>query len=284
MPTPTENLPTQLGDDAPPPPPADTSVTVLDTRDVARMEGLGAGDSAYHAALLDRETADAAFARLQHGAEIAYQQWHAMPRRNKPQAPLHPLRRIKVAMANPDPATDRVPHYRFPVNNQHQHGVTTPMSPTVQAVADRVFAATGVRFNHAVVLLYRGAEDCIGFHKDKVLDLDAEAPIVSVSLGAVRTYVWRDDIFAPTKQTELRLQHGAMLVLGPQTNASLYHSVRKPTATELEAEPGLIDGVRVSLTFRKVATFVDADGRLHGQGAEYPSLNWPEALRGLHRL
>ena len=141
-----------------------------------------------------------------------------------------------------------------------------------------------MRFNHAVVLLYRGADDCIGFHKDKLLDLDPAAPIVSVSLGAVRTYVWRDDMFEPKRQVELRLEHGSLLVLGPKTNAAMYHSVRKPTAEDLVRDPSLTTGARVSLTFRRVSTFVDADGCLHGQGAAYPELNWPTELRGAHRL
>ena len=96
-------------------------------------------------------------------------------------------------------------------------------------------------------------------------------------------YVWRDDMFTPTEQIELRLRHGSMLVLGPRTNEALYHSVRKPTAEELAADPSLA-GVRVSLTFRKVTTFVDADGSLHGQGAAYSDLTGPAELRGAQRL
>ncbi|MCA9708996.1 MAG: alpha-ketoglutarate-dependent dioxygenase AlkB [Myxococcales bacterium] len=260
-PTPHTLLPTMLGDDVAPVP-ASTPITVLDTAGGGTLRDLGAGDSHYHPALLDPALADHALDRLgRQGVEVTYQQWHAMPRRNKPPAALHPLRRIKLAMATPDPDTGWVPHYRFPVNDQRRHGVLVPMTPTVDRIKQRVEAATGVAFNHAVILLYRGADDCIGFHKDKRLDLDPRAPIVSVSLGAARTYAWRDDVFTPTAQIELRLQHGSMLVLGPRTNEVLYHSVRKPTPEELHADPSLA-GARVSLTFRKVATFVDADGRL----------------------
>ena len=286
MTTPTSHtlLPTMHGDDSVPVLPTSTPTTVLDTASGVELVELGAGDSRYHPALLDRALADLALQRLgQQGAEVRYQQWYAMPQRNKPRAALHPLRRIKLAMATPDPDTGWVPHYRFPVNDQRRHGVRVPMTPTVERIKERVEAATGVAFNHAVILLYRGADDCIGFHKDKLLDLDPQAPIVSVSLGAARSYVWRDDMFTPTEQIELRLRHGSMLVLGPRTNEALYHSVRKPTAEELAADP-LLAGVRVSLTFRKVTTFVDADGSLHGQGAAYSDLNWPAELRGAHRL
>lgn len=42
----------------------------------------------------------------------------------------------------------------------------------------------------------------IGFHKDKTLDLDEEAPIVSISLGRPgRPYILRDNIFQPTQQS-----------------------------------------------------------------------------------
>lgn len=273
-----------LGDDEAPALPGSTPIVVLDTSAGVELPALGAGDSRYRPALLDPAQADDALARLgSQGAEITYQQWYAMPRRNKPRAALHALRRVKIAMAEPDPQTGWIPHYRFPVNDQRRHGVLVPMSPTVRWIKDRVVAETGVAFNHAVILLYRGADDCIGFHKDKLLDLDPQAPIVSVSLGAARTYAWRDDLFAPTEQIELRLGHGSMLVLGPRTNEALHHSVRKPTAEELAADPSLA-GLRVSLTFRKVSTFVDAEGRLHGQGAAYQDLNWPAELRGTHRL
>lgn len=286
MDSPHTIVPTQIGDDVDPAPHATPDITIVDT--TAPHSGLGVGDSAYEPGLLDRDEADRALHALrpapEFGGEIDYQQWHAMPRKPGSRKPLHPLRRLKIAMATPDSATGRVPHYRFPVNDQRRHGVVVPMTPTVDAIRRRVEARTRVSFNHAVVLLYRGPDDCIGFHKDKLLDLDPQAPIVSVSLGAARTYVWRDDMFQPTRQIELRLGHGSLLVLGPKTNAAMYHSVRKPTADDLSKDPSLATGVRVSLTFRRVATFVDADGRLYGQGSAYPELNWPTELRGAHRL
>lgn len=276
-------IPTMLGDDSSNPPPPSLQPTLLDGEHL--LQAIGAGDSTYRPGLLSRAEADGALAALMpEGGEIEYQQWHAMPNRKKPDAALHPLRRLKIAMAKPHAETGQTPHYRFPVNNQHRHGVVTPMTPTVDAIRTRVEAATGVAFNHAVVLLYRDGNDCIGFHRDKMLDLDPKSPIVSVSLGAVRTYVLRDDIFNPTVQYELPLGHGSLLVLGPASNEALYHSVRTPSKEDLVRAPSLQAEVRISLTFRKVATFVDADGQLHGQGAEHASLNWPEALRGTHRL
>jgi alkylated DNA repair dioxygenase AlkB len=64
-------------------------------------------------------------------------------------------------------------HYRFPVNSQDHHDVFPfHISPTVSKIKEKLVALTGIPYNHAVVLLYRdGKDDCIGFHKDKTLDL-----------------------------------------------------------------------------------------------------------------
>jgi alkylated DNA repair dioxygenase AlkB len=126
------------------------------------------------------------------GCEIVYQQWYHMPGARKSQhKPLLPLKRIKVAMTVAEDAQGRWPLYRFPVNNQQRYGETRPMTPTVEKIRLQVEAALGNKwhFNHAVVLFYRGLDDCIGFHKDKTLDLTPGAPIVSVSLGCERVCV-----------------------------------------------------------------------------------------------
>jgi hypothetical protein len=266
-------VPTSLGDS---PPPTAALHTVVVAARATPTHDLGAGDSAYHPGIFTRAEADALLARLLPGGEIGYQQWHHMPDRKRLDRALRPLSRIKVAMAVPGD-DGLIPHYRFPVNDQHRHGVLAPMSPTVDAVRRRVEELTGERFNHAVALVYRGGEDSIGFHKDKLLDLDPAAPIVSVSLGAVRPLQLRDDIFKPTVQYELQFEHGAVFVLGPRTNAAYYHAIPR-------LDEGASTGARVSLTFRRALTFRDAAGRLHGQGERYQSLNWPTELHGIHRL
>jgi alkylated DNA repair dioxygenase AlkB len=266
-------IPTSLGDV---PAPAAALRTVSMASGAAPARGLGAGDSSYFPGVFLKEEADAMLARLMPGGEIPYQQWFHMPDPKHPRRALRPLSRIKVAMAVPD-ERGWVPHYRFPVNDQHRHGVIAPMTPTVDGVRRRVEALTGERFNHAVALVYRDGGDCIGFHKDKTLDLDPTAPIASVSLGAVRPLRLRDDIFTPTIEYELLFEHGAVFVLGPRSNTEFYHAIPRlegPSPT----------GPRVSLTFRRALTFRDAEGRLHGQGARYESLNWPAELKGLHRL
>lgn len=236
------------------------------------VPGLGAGDSAYVPGFVSDP--EALLARLGPGGEVPYQQWYHMPDPKKPHRALRPLRRIKAAMATAPDAQGRVPHYRFPVNDQCRYGVISPMTPAVEALRLAVEAWTGQSFNHAVVLAYRDGQDSIGFHKDKMLDLDPEGLIACVSLGAARPFVLRDDIFAPTREQEVLLEPGSLYVLGPRTNLELYHAV--------PATPSA--GLRVSVTFRRARTFRDPQGRIYGQGAEHQCLNWPEVLKGAHRL
>eukprot|EP00455_Lapot_gusevi_P053866 TRINITY_DN84_c0_g1_i1.p1 TRINITY_DN84_c0_g1~~TRINITY_DN84_c0_g1_i1.p1 ORF type:complete len:326 (+),score=151.67 TRINITY_DN84_c0_g1_i1:51-980(+) len=256
------------------------SKTIYDSS--TSLSGLGSGDTNLHVGFLSQEEADAAFQALQLGGEIEYQQWYHMPNAKRPNEPLQKLRRIKRALANPTPE-GLIPHYRFPVNDQNRYGVQTPMSPTIEAIRRRVEALTGIPFNHAVILLYRGGDDCIGFHKDKELDLVEGSPIVSISFGDARPYVLRDNIHQPKQEQEFLLPHGALLVLGAQSNNEFYHSVRQLTEDEKKLRADQHD-VRVSLTFRHVGTFRDAEGKLYGKGADYQTLNWPENLRGAHRL
>lgn len=280
-------LPTLRGDGETKPEPGEV-VTYLDSSH--SLLGLGAGDSELKVGFLTEEEADQTFERLQEGGEIAYQQWYHMPnvtksKRIKP-VPLAKLRRVKVAQALP--TTDGLmPHYRFPVNDQQRYGVSA-MSPTVAALCNRVNEATGWGFNHAVVLLYRGDQDCIGFHQDKTLDLAPGTPIASISLGAERPYVLKNKITQATEVVEFVLPHGGLLLLGAKSNAEYYHSVRELSETpplESMTRKYAQGKVRVSITFRVVATFRDPKTNvLTGQGASYQTLNWPHELRGIHRL
>ncbi|CAK9060867.1 Esterase AAEL000016, partial [Durusdinium trenchii] len=253
----------------------DATAAAIPTKHVAGdAEGLGVGDSRLLSSFLSEEEADRCFQRLLPGGEIEYQQWYHMPDRKKPQEALKRLQRTKVAMA--DRGDDGLtPWYRFPVNDQQRYGVL-PMSPTVKELCAKVNERTGFTFNHAVVLYYADGNECIGFHKDKTLDLDDLAPIVSISLGRPgRPYLLRDDIFKPTMQQEIFLTHGALLQLGPETNSHYYHAVRQTESAT---------GARVSVTFRRVLTYRTEAGEVLGRGAKYPTLNWPLELNGQHRL
>jgi alkylated DNA repair dioxygenase AlkB len=283
---------------------------------------LGEGDSyVVHGFLRNANDAFEALA----GGEIKYQQWYHMPDSRKEKSgkmeELRPLTRIKVAQA--DHLSDgKLPHYRFPVNNQSKYG-TTHFTPHVRMIRDNVQAWLDSNYftllhtslppqpcttstttcedssedeqqpttsdlsnklNHAVVLLYRGENDHIGLHKDKTLDLEDGVPICSISLGQTRTYILQNDMYNPTKRQEITLQHGDLFVLGPATNEKWYHSIRQMTEEEVAQSNGHV-GQRVSVTLRAVATRLDeTTNTLTGKGGEFQTLDWPEQLKGAHRI
>ena len=155
------------------------------------------------------------------------------------------------------------------------------MSPSIEAIRVKVNEFLGTKFNHAVVLLYRNGEDCIGYHKDKTLDLDEVSPIASISLGVPRLYTLRDRIHVPTVQQEFVLPHGALFALGRASNESFYHSIRP--ADLLHEHDALKTIARISITFRHVLTFRDPlTHQISGKGEQYQSPNWPEELQGRH--
>ncbi len=162
----------------------DSTAIKLDNENVAtNYNHIGSGDTYLINNFLSNDETAIAFQKLFNG-EIQYQQWHHMPDKKNG---LLPLSRLKVAMANTD-ADGWEPHYRFPVNNQEYHGVL-PISETIDSILKKLIEYTKIQFNHIVVLLYRDGNDCIGFHKDKTLDLSLLDPIASISLGQERTYM-----------------------------------------------------------------------------------------------
>jgi hypothetical protein len=312
------NIPLQLGDDDP------SLVSSAESENVKQiyqtenvlnnqLTDLGAGDTTLYTHFLSPEEAAELFHSLLQEQDFQFQQWYRMPSSGTAGTGggglLTPLRRVKIAMAKPED-DGQIPYFRFPVNNQSSHGLLTPMPPIIETIRQRLSTFLNCELNHAVVLLYRDDEDCIGYHKDKPLDLDDEAPIATVSLGFARTYSLRDRIHNPKRQQTFLLPSGSLLALGPQTNQQMFHSIlpirsldnlspQPPPVPSLSCEEeatstsssspdqrARVDDrsrARISLTFRRVVTFLDPLTReLRGKGAQFRSLDWPEELSGVH--
>ncbi|HJZ23687.1 MAG TPA: alpha-ketoglutarate-dependent dioxygenase AlkB [Candidatus Babeliales bacterium] len=227
---------------------------------------LGAGDIIVHKNFMSVDESKKLFEEIMQNVD--FQQWYHMP--NKDEDP-KPLKRIKRIMATPN-SDGNLPYYRFSVNDQSGHGVIA-IPAFMNDICQKINNMLGVELNHIVILLYRDGDDSIGFHKDKTLDLDENAPIVSLSLGGTRTYCLRDNNLKPTIHQEIDLENGTLLVLGPHTNENFYHAIKASDKTVMQ---------RISITFRKAVTFKRPDGTIIGKGDKYQTLNWPEELRGNH--
>ncbi|KAK5645077.1 hypothetical protein RI129_006377 [Pyrocoelia pectoralis] len=132
-------------------------------------------------------------------------------------------------------------------------GVTIPAKPWIEPlkiIRDLIFRLTKVEYNFVLVNRYRNGSDHIGEHRDGESDLDARAPIASVSLGQQRQFILKHADCRKKRSAKrdipkvtVELQHGSLLLMNPPTNQFWYHSLppRKNA-----------NGVRINLTFRKI--------------------------------
>lgn len=118
-----------------------------------------------------------------------------------------------------------------------------PLSPVLRDLTDEVAAAAGAPFNHVVLNLYRDGRDHIGMHADNERELGRDPVIGSLSLGARRRFVLKPKNRRLRKKRELRLLHGALIIMGGACQHTWYHGV--------PADPS-VDAPRINITFRQI--------------------------------
>ncbi|KAK7931596.1 hypothetical protein PG985_002308 [Apiospora marii] len=176
------------------------------------------------------------------------------------------------------------PIYRHPADESPP---LLPWTSTVKQIKDAVEQKVGHPLNHALIQFYRDGNDYISEHSDKTLDIAKGSYIVNVSLGAERTMIFRtkrlpkdkdttaalpEPSGSGTKRTAQRAQlpHNSMCQMGLQTNMRWLHAIRQDKRLDREktAEELAFGGARISLTFRKIGTFLDGESKcIWGQGA-----------------
>ncbi|KAF2839998.1 hypothetical protein M501DRAFT_1010235 [Patellaria atrata CBS 101060] len=169
-----------------------------------------------------------------------------------------------------------MPVYRHPSD---QSLPLLHLSPVVRKVRDQVETIVRHPVNHVLIQLYRSGQDYISEHSDKTLDIVRGSSIVNVSFGAQRTMRLRTKKSAKSKKPmdehsretqRVSMPHNSIFVLGPETNMRWLHGINadKRIADERSDAELAYSGMRISLTFRYIGTFLSADNRLiWGQGA-----------------
>lgn len=166
------------------------------------------------------------------------------------------------------------PLYRHPIDSgDDEPGALAAFTPTVariKATIEEVLSPC--RFNHCLIQLYRSGSDSISEHADKTLDIAQDSVIVNYSVGATRTLILRkkNEGGGGEEREETRrfaLSHNSLFVLSLEMNREYTHQIkqdkRAPRDKALEEM-----GVRISLTFRSIATFFNLQHKvLFGQGA-----------------
>ncbi|KAK0751358.1 hypothetical protein B0T18DRAFT_435753 [Schizothecium vesticola] len=262
-------------------------------------EPMCAGDTTIITNVLLPALAEVAFERLLH--EVS---WATMSHLGG-EVP----RRIAVQGAVDDEGN--MPVYRHPADESPP---LLPFTPTVLAIKAAAEKHLGHPLNHVLIQHYRSGNDYISEHSDKTLDVSPSSFIANVSLGAERTMLFRTkrppkdttttpkDTTTPPKDTttptniprdiqRAPLPHNSLCRMGLRTNARYLHAIRPDKRADRDKTPAQL-GPRISLTFRRIATFLDASQSLiWGQGAvaktraaARPVVNGqtPDAVRLLH--
>jgi len=175
-----------------------------------------------------------------------------------------------------------MPIYRHPADELPS---LLDFTPTVSMIRNHVEARVGHDVNHVLIQLYRNGTDYISEHSDKTLDIVPGTFIANVSFGAERTMVFRmkkplrggnpateTDMGVGSSRQSCRipLPHNSMCRVGLETNKKWLHGIRqdKRMAKEKTTAELAFQGARISLTFRKIGTFLDhPQHTMWGQGA-----------------
>jgi len=147
----------------------------------------------------------------------------------------HPLPRLTCWMADPGCA------YTY----SGLRNLPRPWTAAVARLRAMVEAEAGCRFNSLLLNLYRDGSDRMGWHADDEPELDPQAPIASLSLGATRSFQLRPRRTSPGERQRLSLElgDGDLLLMDPPTQRHWLHQL---PARRRVLEP------RLNLTFRVV--------------------------------
>ena len=177
-----------------------------------------------------------------------------------------------VTSTDPVPKTDEepsvMPKYSYPgwQNASMRSYRDMRTVPSLHKVVERIkqellYNDRPVNINHAILTCYRGADDNIGYHSDKMRDIQRDTPIVSLSLGEEREFhIGRLD---PKKNQDTITTHrfvlrpGDLFILGPMTNAAYRHSI-VPVHQEslIQRDPSVEVGPRISIVLRDIRSMI----------------------------
>jgi len=230
-------------------------------------ESICEGDTVVISNLIPRTEAEGIYERIK--AEV---QWQKMSHQGGEVPRL-------VAVQGEIASDGSIPIYRHPSDESPP---LLEFSPAVSIVRREVEKTVGHSVNHCLIQLYRSGTDYISEHSDKTLDIVPDTYIANVSLGAQRTMSFRtkrplkDGKPVQTEKDQPRsscraiLPHNSLCRTGLVTNMRWLHSIRQDKRMDREKTPAELDydGMRISLTFRLIGTFLDKDQtRIWGQGA-----------------
>lgn len=119
--------------------------------------------------------------------------------------------------------------------------VAHPWFTELKDLKEKVEQTTGNIYNFALINYYPDGDAQIPWHADNEKGLNHGSSIASVSVGAVRKFKLKENTTGYT--TDVYLQHGSLLVMGPGVQQRYQHAVLKTTT---------VSTPRYNITFRHV--------------------------------
>ena len=261
----------------------DTKINDTNTDDNTNLErhfdgttsvnDIGSGDSYYIPNFLSKQTSNECYINLFN--ELKW--WSHFQNFNGKLEPTNRLGNIQYSVTDGD--SNIVPWYRYPINNQESLPMHAGYTTSVEKVRFLVEQAVSHKINHVIATLYRNGNDGIGFHSDKMIDIKDNTYIVTISLGNKRRFEFES--FKDKRRKDiLHLNHGSMLVIGPQTNLLYKHSV-----PELKSDDNNFNDPRISLSMRFVDSYWNKNTHsIIGKGSLYQDINYPLSPFNIHDL
>lgn len=125
--------------------------------------------------------------------------------------------------------------YRYS-GQEHQ---SCDWTPAMLEIRERVQTRMGRGFNGVLLNLYENGEDHVSFHADDEGDMADDVPIVAISLGATRDFVFKHE---NGSRYNLALENGSLVIMQGDTQKVAKHSIPKRKKVSMP---------RISLTFRQ---------------------------------
>lgn len=116
-----------------------------------------------------------------------------------------------------------------------------PMPPQLAQLGRLVSVELGFLPNNCLINCYPDGDASMGFHSDSTGELEPGTGVAIVSVGAVRSIVYRNKLDR-SLQFDYPLEHGSLLYMNQQIQDEWLHAIPKSDVT----------GERISLTFRSM--------------------------------
>lgn len=117
------------------------------------------------------------------------------------------------------------------------------LSKIFKILRDKIKLYFSVDFNFVLINKYETGHNYIGYHSDDEKDLIHDSPIVGITFGAERDFIFKHTY--TSEKTSLILHHGSCICMHYPTNKFWKHSVPKRQN---------VNCPRISLTFRCMKT------------------------------